>query len=111
MDDRVNAMLEDPGSCMASLSADYYRRKSKPDGTYDHARWLWLDGGHDRCRRKGVVWKSGDGGVYLLCRVHAARPRMFPYLKPGPTCRQPCCAGGRETWTLSTWTPSRRLAR
>jgi len=104
-------MLERPGGCMASLSADYYKRKSRADGTYDHARWLWLDGGHERCPRQGVVWKGSEGGVYLLCRVHAARTQVYPYLQPGPSCRQPCCAGERNTWTVSTWRPSKRLSR
>jgi len=44
INDRANVMLERPGGCMASLSADY-KRKSRADGTYDHdltdGRTLW----------------------------------------------------------------------
>ena len=110
------------------MSADYYKRRAKAAGTYEQRVWLWRDGGHERCPREAVMYRRGDGGLYRLCRVHAARPQVYPYLPPGPSCHEPCCdsqerpratesavEGRREsevsTWNLSIWRPSRRLLR
>ena len=114
--------------CQASMSADYYKRRAKAAGTYDHGVWLWFDGGHERCPREAVMYRRGGRGLYRLCRMHAARPQVYPYLPPGPSCHQPCCdsqerRGATEstvearhesevgTWSVGIWRPSRRLLR
>ena len=112
--------------CEASKSADYYKRRAKAAGTYEHDVWLWYDCGHERCPRQAVMYRRGGRGLYQLCRVHAARPQVYPYLPPGPSCHEPCCdsqerpratesadEAGHEsevsTWSVGIWRPSRRL--
>lgn len=110
-DDSRVMRIPDMRRCEASLSAAYYARKSKARGAYDHDRWLWLDGGHERCRNKVKTLRRGADGWYGVCGLHDLMARrhdglFYPYMPPGRGCRQPCCA---EVWQVSTWTPSKRL--
>lgn len=100
--------------CQASLSAEVYKKRSKADGTYDHATWLRYDGNHVRCRNPTKMMRRGSGGWVGLCGLHDAvvrrRRQYFPYLPAGETCHEPCCLGDREVWQVGVWTPSERLA-
>lgn len=72
------------------------------------------------------MYRRGGRGLYRLCRVHAARPQVYPFLPPGPSCHESCCdsqerpiatesaASARHgsevgTWSVGIWQPSRRL--
>ena len=102
--------IPDMSRCEASLSASYYDKKTKADGTYDHDVWLQYDGNHVRCQDKGKTLRRNEWGWYDLCGMHdlmARRTKLFyPYIPPGRECKQPCCV---STWQVSTWTPSSRV--
>ncbi len=86
--------VDEASRCMASLSAEEYKQRSEADGTYDHQHWLWMDGGHERCPSKAVRRRrAGPKGEWVpLCGRHGTPNRFHPYLLPGPTCHEPCCA-------------------
>ena len=83
-----------PHRCEASLSADSYKRHT-PKAEYDHDKWLWLDGGHERCpHRVSKLMPTRERWVGF-CKRHDPGPsgQFFPYIPPGESCRQPCCRG------------------
>jgi hypothetical protein len=87
-----------PSQCEASLSAESYKRHT-PKADYDHDRWLWLDGGHERCTHSVAKLMPTLERWYGFCKRHDSGPggQFFPYLEPGAGCDEPCCneAGDR----------------
>jgi hypothetical protein len=81
-----------PRQCEASLSADSYRRHTST-AEYDHEKWLWMDGNHERCPNPVRMLMPTRARWVGLCSRHDSGPggQYFPYITPGEGCSQPCC--------------------